>query len=130
MDEVPSRALSIREVADRSGCSPSALRYYEAEGLIAPLPRGDAYARTYSPRVLDALDVITSLRGAGFGISEIRAFLSVKDVGGGVNAKLEKALEAIKELGEVVRQRRAALEKADTLLQEWRAELEEYRRSH
>ena len=117
-------------MADRSGCSTSALRYYEAEGLIASLPRAETYARTYSPRVLDALDVITSLRGAGFGISEIREFLSVKDVGGGVNAKLEKALEAIKELGEVVRQRRAALEKADTLLQEWRAELEEYRRSH
>lgn len=129
MDELPSR-LSIREVAERSGCSASALRYYEAEGLIAPLPRGETYARTYSPKVLAALDVITSLRGAGFGISEIREFMSIKQPGDPAEKKLEKLLAAIEELSAVVAERRMALEKADALLQGWRKEIEEFQSRH
>lgn len=129
MDEIPS-CLTIREVANRSGCSTSALRYYEAEGLIAPLPRGDTYARTYSPKVLNALEIITSLRGAGFGISEIREFMSIKQPGDDAEQKLMKLLTALERLRAVIDERRAALEKADSLLQEWRNEIEEYKRKH
>lgn len=126
MDDLPSR-LSIREVAERSGCSASALRYYEAQGLIAPLPRGETYARTYSPKVLAALEVITSLRGAGFGITQIREFMSVKQRG--PDRQLESLLSAIEDLSVIVARRRAALDKADTLLREWHTEIEEFRRS-
>ena len=47
-------ALSIGEVARRAGVRPSALRYYEKVGLVAPPPREHG-RRRYAPSVLHAL---------------------------------------------------------------------------
>lgn len=70
--------LTLGEVSRRSGCSASALRYYEAEGLLTPLPRAPGGRRTYAPGCLHTLDVISTLRGAGFGIGDIRKVLGSK----------------------------------------------------
>lgn len=126
VDKVPA-SMTIREVADRSGCSASALRYYEAQGLITPLPRGAAYARRYDPQVLAALEVITALRGAGFGICEIRAFMAVKQTGVDVQQKLTNALKAIETLSAAIAERRAALDRASELLCDWQQEIKGFR---
>ncbi|HEX6357833.1 MerR family transcriptional regulator [Actinophytocola sp.] len=66
--------LDIAEVAERSGLAPSALRFYEKRGLIAPAGR-NGLRRTYQPDVLDRLALITCARGAGFTVAEIARFL-------------------------------------------------------
>ncbi|MFB4314316.1 MerR family transcriptional regulator [Actinomadura sp. 21ATH] len=66
--------LDIAEVAGRTGLAPSALRYYEREGLIEPAGR-NGLRRAYDPETLERLGLITCARSAGFGIAEIRRLL-------------------------------------------------------
>jgi DNA-binding transcriptional MerR regulator len=66
--------LDIAEVAGRSGLAPSALRFYEKKGLIAPAGR-NGLRRTYRPDVLDRLALISCARSAGFTVAEIGRFL-------------------------------------------------------
>lgn len=115
--------LSIREVAERSGCSPSALRYYEAEGLISPLPRRATAQRCYPPQVLDTLAIISALRDVGFGIGEIRRLLSIKQPEDAAGLRLEKAALALEDLAATLRERRLSLERAEALLSRWQTEV-------
>jgi DNA-binding transcriptional MerR regulator len=62
--------LDITEVARRAGVPPSTLRYYEAQGLIAPLGRR-GLRRQYGPGVLERLALIALGRAAGFSLEEI-----------------------------------------------------------
>ncbi|MBB6345106.1 MerR family transcriptional regulator [Nonomuraea muscovyensis] len=72
MEETP---LDIGEVARRSGLAPSALRFYERKGLIAPVAR-NGLRRAYLPDTLDRLALITCARDAGFALAEIGRFLA------------------------------------------------------
>lgn len=72
--------MGIREVADRSGVSASALRYYETIGLIPP-PSRTSNRRQYEPSVLDRLVVITTARRAGFTLAEVRELLDGMSAG-------------------------------------------------
>jgi MerR family redox-sensitive transcriptional activator SoxR len=67
--------LPIGEVATRSGMAPSALRYYEAEGLISATRTGGG-ARRYRRAVLRRLAVIRAGRNVGLSLPEIRAALA------------------------------------------------------
>lgn len=67
--------LSITEVASATGLRPSALRYYEDAGLIVSAARVGG-KRHYAPRVLQRLKFIALCQDTGFGIAEIRTFLS------------------------------------------------------
>jgi DNA-binding transcriptional MerR regulator len=62
--------MDISEVAKRSGVAASALRYYEAKGLIHPLESGAA-RRKFAPGVLDQLALIALGQAAGFSLDEI-----------------------------------------------------------
>ena len=62
--------LDIREVADRSGVPPSALRYYEEIGLIASAAR-HGLRRQFGPETLLQLALIALGRAAGFTLAEI-----------------------------------------------------------
>ncbi|MFI7444453.1 MerR family transcriptional regulator [Nonomuraea indica] len=66
--------LDIGEVARASGLAPSALRFYERKGLIAPVGR-NGLRRAYLPGTLDRLALITCARDAGFTLAEIGRFL-------------------------------------------------------
>ncbi len=67
--------LSISQVASRAGIRPSALRYYEDIGLIAPPLRVSTHRR-YDARVFKTLSVIAYAKRAGFTIAEIKLLLS------------------------------------------------------
>jgi MerR family redox-sensitive transcriptional activator SoxR len=67
--------LSIGEVATRSGLAPSALRYYEDQGLITAT-RTAGGARRYPRSVLRRLAVIRAGRNVGLSLPEIRAALA------------------------------------------------------
>jgi len=74
----PTGTLSIGEVAERTGLRPSALRYYEQAGLIAPVARVSGH-RHYDAGVLDRLRVVACAQDAGFTVAEIRELLAGAD---------------------------------------------------
>ena len=70
----------IGEVAARAGMAPSALRYYEDQGLIAA-QRTAGGARRYPRSVLRRLAVIRAARNIGLSLPEIRAALDTLPAG-------------------------------------------------
>ena len=68
-------ALSIGDVAKRSGFATSALRYYEREGLIVSR-RSEGGQRRYDRSVLRRLAFIRAARNIGLGLEEVRAALA------------------------------------------------------
>ena len=66
--------LAIGEVSGRSGLAPSALRYYEDQGLISA-SRTAGGARRYPRSVLRRLALIRAGRNVGLSLVEIRAAL-------------------------------------------------------
>jgi MerR family redox-sensitive transcriptional activator SoxR len=63
--------LTIGQVAIRAGLRASAIRYYEAQGLLAAASRQGG-KRMYDVSILDRLAVIALAKMAGFEIQEIR----------------------------------------------------------
>jgi MerR family redox-sensitive transcriptional activator SoxR len=63
--------LTIGEVAHRSGFPPSALRYYEREGLVRTT-RTSGGQRRYERSVLRRLAFIRAARTLGVGLDEVR----------------------------------------------------------
>ena len=66
--------LTVGEAAARSGFAPSALRYYESQGLIAA-ERTDGGQRRYDRGVLRRLAFIRAARHVGLSLDEVRASL-------------------------------------------------------
>lgn len=66
--------LAIGEVAEASGISASAIRYYERKGLL-PAPQRRSGRRRYDARVLQLLRVIEVSKDAGFSLKEIEQLL-------------------------------------------------------
>jgi MerR family redox-sensitive transcriptional activator SoxR len=64
--------LSIGQVAERLGVSASALRYYEAEGLV-PLAFRRSGKRVYSENDINLFRLLLLGREVGLGISELKA---------------------------------------------------------
>jgi MerR family redox-sensitive transcriptional activator SoxR len=70
-----SSELTIGEVASRSGVAPSALRFYEEEGLIVSR-RTAGNQRRYERAVLRRVALIQAGRAAGIPLERIRAALA------------------------------------------------------
>jgi MerR family redox-sensitive transcriptional activator SoxR len=101
--------LSIGEVAGRAGIGSSAIRYYEAEGLL-PEPLRVAGRRRYSDDVFARLGVIDVAKRAGFSLADIRTLLEAGDAGEPAHAALRELagrrlpeVEALVEWAEAVR---------------------------
>jgi len=73
--EIVGDALTIGEVAERSGVATSALRFYEDQGLIAS-ERTDAGHRRYPRTVLRLVAFIVFAQRVGLSLEDIRAQLS------------------------------------------------------
>jgi len=68
--------LTIGELARQVGLRTSALRYYEAEGLLEPSGRTEAGYRLYAPEDADNLRLIQRARRLGFSLTEIRTLMT------------------------------------------------------
>ena len=66
--------LTIGELSGRSGVAPSALRFYERQGLIAAR-RTDGNQRRYDRAVLRRIALVQAGRAAGIPLTGIRAAL-------------------------------------------------------
>jgi MerR family transcriptional regulator, redox-sensitive transcriptional activator SoxR len=65
------KALSIGEVAKRTGVRTSALRYYEEAGLL-PAPTRVSGRRTYDVAAVRRIEVLRFAQQAGFTLREIK----------------------------------------------------------
>ncbi|UWZ98385.1 redox-sensitive transcriptional activator SoxR [Vibrio splendidus] len=67
--------LTIGQLAERSGVSPSALRFYETKGLIASI-RTNGNQRRYQSAMLRRIALIQVAQSIGFTLEEITEELS------------------------------------------------------
>ncbi len=70
----PTDLLTVSEVAHRSGFAPSALRFYEREGLVTAT-RTTGNQRRYERNVLRRLAFIRAAQNIGLSLDEIAAAL-------------------------------------------------------
>ena len=75
-ETMPHTELTIGELAERSGVAASALRFYEAEGLISSR-RTDGNQRRFSRPTLRRVALIQAGRVAGIPLQEIRSALEL-----------------------------------------------------
>ncbi|KIC50319.1 redox-sensitive transcriptional activator SoxR [Tateyamaria sp. ANG-S1] len=72
----PSEGLSIGEIAERTGLAVSAIRYYEDEGLVAPL-RNASGRRRFQRADIRRLSFIMVAQQFGFTLAQIKAELDL-----------------------------------------------------
>ncbi|EMV9400988.1 MerR family transcriptional regulator [Klebsiella michiganensis] len=93
------KALDIRQIADLSGVTPSALRYYEKKGLIQPVGR-NGLRRQYHENVLNKLQLIALGQAAGVTLDELAAMFGSQ---AGVTIDRGLLLQRAKEIDATVR---------------------------
>lgn len=106
--ETEERTWTVRELADDLGVTTRTLRFYEAEGLIAPERRGTS--RVYHPRERARMALI--LRGKRFGMSlaEISEIVGMYDgAASSERRQLETLLGRLDDIGTDLRARQADL---------------------
>lgn len=74
-----STTYTIGEVADRSGFSPSALRYYEDIGLVPPTARTVSGYRLYDDDSLARLSFVARAKQLGCTLEEISDLVGIWD---------------------------------------------------
>jgi MerR family transcriptional regulator, copper efflux regulator len=73
--------MRIGEIAERSGLSTKALRYYERVGLVEEPTRTASGYRDYDEGVLDRLRFIRSAQAAGLTLGEIKGVIAFREQG-------------------------------------------------
>ncbi|GAB3162556.1 MerR family transcriptional regulator [Myceligenerans halotolerans] len=69
-----ARTYTPAEAATESGFSIDTLRYYEREGLLAPIARTAGGRRTYSGTDLEWLGLVRCLRDTGMPIADLKQY--------------------------------------------------------
>jgi DNA-binding transcriptional MerR regulator len=93
---------SIGELAAEFDVTPRAIRFYEAEGLLAP--RREGQRRIYTPRDRTRLKLTLRGKRLGLTLSEIRSLIDMYEPGRDERPQLQRFLA-------VLQQHRAALER-------------------
>ena len=103
-------ALSIGEVAQRSGLPASTLRYYEQAGLLPRAVRVSGQRR-FAPPILERLAVIRFAREAGFTLAEVRDLFGRFPASSPPPARWQKLARAKLEEAEAMIRRAQAMKK-------------------
>ncbi|MFJ4651553.1 MerR family transcriptional regulator [Nocardia sp. NPDC088792] len=67
--------MSISELANALGVRSSALRHWDAEGLVVPSRGGSRAARRYAPEDVRDARIVHQLRSAGYRITQLRELM-------------------------------------------------------
>lgn len=73
--------MTVSQLAKHVGLTPRAVRFYEAEGLLAPPTRAPSGYRLYTDADLDLLRMVAGLRGVGLALADIREVLRLREHG-------------------------------------------------
>ncbi len=106
--------LSIGQVAERTGLSVHALRFYEKEGILAhQVHRGPGGRRVYTQQDVDWLRMCIMLRTSGMPVPEIRRYTELVRQGDG--NELQR-LDVLKEHQDRVRRQMEQLQECMDLI--------------
>ena len=76
---MPTREISIGQLASRTGCKVQTIRYYEQIGLMPESLRTEGNQRRYGPDHVARLAFVRHSRELGFSLEAIRELLSLAD---------------------------------------------------
>lgn len=126
----PEHGWTVRQLADELGVTTRTLRFYEAEGLIAPAREGTS--RRYRQRDRARLRLILRGRRFGMSLSECRELIDMYD--GAESSERKQLTTLLHRLGEItadLRERESELRRTLTEVQQvaaqCRARLDEIR---
>jgi DNA-binding transcriptional MerR regulator len=88
-----AESYGIRDLADEFGVTTRTIRFYEDQGMIAPLREGQR--RIYCQRDRTRLKLILRGRRLGFSLAEIREIVDLYDAPSGEAGQLNLLLERI-----------------------------------
>lgn len=97
---------SIGEISQRLDIAPSALRYYEKEGLLPFVERSDSGIRQFTDIDLEWLIIIDSLKKTGMPLKEIKEFVKMFEER---DSTITRRLEIVLRHREVIQQQVAKL---------------------
>jgi DNA-binding transcriptional MerR regulator len=96
---------TIDQAAERMGISKHTLRYYEREGLLAPVEKAANGHRRYTEDDLGWVRTVQLLRGTGMPIREMRDFVELTRAG---DHTVVDRVEVLKRYREELRERMTA----------------------
>lgn len=102
------RLLEPRDVVERTGLTLDTLRYYEREGLVGPISR-HAGQRRYTEDDVAWIGLVTCLRTAGLGISDLRRFTELLRTAGEAQGRVAFLHKRREEMLERLHQTQAAI---------------------
>lgn len=111
--------MRIGELAERTGTSTRALRYYETHGLVRAARSANGY-RTYDESELHVVREIRALLGAGFGLADIQPFVACLRAG---NASGHVCPDSVAVLRRKLAEIDAGIERLQAVRQELRDQL-------
>ena len=105
--------MKIAEVSEKYGIPQDTLRYYEREGVIPAIKRGNGHIRDYSEDDCKAIEFAQCLKAAGFSVEEIVEYNRLYALGDGT---IPDRLALMQRKKDELLQQQAALAKALKLL--------------
>jgi DNA-binding transcriptional MerR regulator len=99
---------SIGELAREFDVTPRAIRFYEAEGLLAP--RREGQRRVYAPRDRTRLKLTLRGKRLGLALSEIRELIDMYEPGRDQRPQLRRFLDVLQSHQRGLEQQRADVE--------------------
>jgi Cu(I)-responsive transcriptional regulator len=84
------KLITIGKLATASGLSADAIRFYEKQGMIAPVGRTESGYRQYDSKSLERIEFISHAKEVGFTLDEIQQLLLLKDDPAGSCAEVKE----------------------------------------
>lgn len=109
--------LRIGKIAELSGLTTDAIRYYEKEGLISPLQKSEAGYRLYNDEAVRRLHFIKQAQQCGFSLAEISQLLTLQETDSSCCSDVRKlAVEKKLQLEAKIRNMKAMSATLDALI--------------
>ncbi|MFN8373401.1 MAG: MerR family transcriptional regulator [Anaerolineae bacterium] len=116
------RKLTVGQLAEKSGLTRRAIRFYEEAGLLLPERDENGY-RLYGEQHVALLQSVKRLRQAGYALKDLVALLQIKRSQQPDADKIHSALEIIDEVYHHLIMRQQSLNRALANLEDHRQEL-------